>query len=81
MGLTREGWSAASRTNAKEVLKLFLHLPLENKSLENVHYAEIVYIILLPIGHPLLTYLKEHIESMDDFCSQWKTIKTMDPAK
>ena len=79
--LTREGGSAASRINAKEVLKLFLHLPLEKKSLENIHHADIVYSIILPMGHPVLTYLKEHIEFMDDFYSQWETIKTMDPAR
>ena len=74
--LMREGGSATSRTDAKEVLKLSLHLPLENKSLENFRRAEIVYSILLPMGHRSLTYLKEHIESMDDFRSQWKTIET-----
>ena len=62
----REGGSAASRADAKEVLQLSLHLPLENKSLEYVRHAEIVYIILSPMEHPALTYLKEHIEYMDD---------------
>ena len=33
MELTREGGSAAFHADAKKVLKLSLHLPLENKSL------------------------------------------------
>ena len=68
--LMREGGSVVSHTNAKEVLKLSLHLPLEEKSLGNVRSVEIIYSILLHMGHPVLTYIKEHIESIDDFHSQ-----------
>ena len=74
--LMREGGSAASCSDAKEVLKLSLYLRLENKSLEIIRRVKIVYSILLPMGHPSLTYLKEHIKSMDDFCSQWEMIET-----
>ena len=77
----REGGLPVSRANAKEVLKLSLYLPLENKSLENILRAKIVYSVLLHMGHPSLTYLNEHIESMDGFRSQHETIKTMDLAK
>ena len=83
--LTREGGSASSCTSIKDMLKLSLYLSLENKSLENVRHVKIVYSIILPMGHPALTYLKEHIESMADFRSQCEIIKTMDidkpPAK
>ena len=79
--LIMEGGSAASHVGVKEVLKLSLYSPLENKSLENVHRDEIVYSILLPRGHPALNYLKEHIKCMDCSCSQCETIETMDLAK
>ena len=77
----REWWCAVYRTNAKEVLKLSLPLPLKIKSWENVCSANIIYIGLLSIRQPALTYLKDRIESMDDLCSQCKAIKTMDLAK
>ena len=77
----REGWSASSHADDREVLKLSLHLPLESKSLENVRRAKIVYSGPLPMGHPALTYLKRHIKSMYNFRSQWDTIETTDLAK
>ena len=33
------------------------------------------------MGHPALIHLKEHIESMDNFDSQYETVEKMDQAK
>ena len=62
-------------------MKPSLRLLLEKKSLENVCRAKIVYIVLLPMGHPALAYLKGHIKSINNFRSQGGTIETMDLAK
>ena len=76
----REDGSAALCDDTKELLKLAIHFPLENKSLENVCHAKIVYSVLLSMGHIALTYLNAHIKSINYFCSQWGTVETMYPA-
>ena len=79
--LTREGGFASFHVDAKGVLKRLLQIPLEKSPWRMSAMPRLSTASFSHMGHPALTYTKEHIESMDDFHSQWETIKTMDLAK
>ena len=73
------GHAAASTQDAKEILKVEVNLPMENKSLDNVKRLNIVCEVLLPDEHPFRVFVHQHLERMVAFQSVWEKTETTNP--
>lgn len=79
VSLAQSGDNAISHADAKELLKLSVNLPTENKSIDNLKRMEIVASVLLPDKHPFLTYLRDHIKQFDSFQTKWEGLELSNP--
>ena len=79
VGLVQSGEHSVSHTDAKDILKVSVNLPRENKSLDNLKRMEILASVLLPDSHPFLTYLRAHVAQFGDFLHKWEGVELSDP--
>lgn len=83
--MTQSGQTAVNDADAQEILKVKVNLPMENQSVDNLERLDVLCHVVLPMGHPFRTFVKEHLEHMKNFRSQWEHHETSEakfkPAK
>ena len=72
VSLAQSGTNTITHANAKEMLKLPVNLPQENKSFNNLKQMDIVCDVLLTIDHPFCSYISKHLEQFEHFATAWE---------
>lgn len=83
--LIQSGTNSVSNADAKEILKLAVNLPSENKSGEVLKRVEILCSVLLPPLHPFHSYIRQHLAEFENFFGHWEAHEispsSLQPAK
>lgn len=72
VSLVQSGNNTLTHADAKEMLKLSIHLLQESKSINNLKPMNIVHAVLQPIGHPFCNYISKHLEQFEHFARAWE---------
>ena len=83
--LIQSGTNSVSNQDAKEILKLAVNLPSENKSGDVLKRVEILCSVLLPPLHPFHSYIRQHLTEFENFFGNWEAHEispsSLQPAK
>ena len=71
--LIRSGGASPSLTDSQELLKSKVNLPTETGSLRCVRRMEALFRAVLPVGHPALTFVSAHYQSMKGAEYMWQS--------
>ena len=77
--LIQSGHNSVSHADAKDLLKLSVNLPTENKSIDVVKRVVVLTRVLLPVTHPFRIYLSRHLTAFDNFRDEWEAHELPDP--
>ena len=64
-----------SLADASELLKSKIALPPPDGSLRNIRRMQILFMVILPTGHPLTNWIKSHYEDMDSYRTPFASYK------
>ena len=64
-----------SLADASELLKSKIALPPPDGSLRNIRRMQILFMVILPTGHPLTDWIKSHYEDMDSYRTPFASYK------
>ena len=64
-----------SLADASELLKSKIALPPPDGSLRNIRRMQIMFMVILPSGHPLTDWIKAHYEDMDSYRTPFASYK------
>ena len=72
------GKTAASDRDTQAILKMVVIPPVGHESIDHLKRMEIVATVLLPLGHPFLTWLRTHIKKFGNFSYAWEALLMSD---
>lgn len=78
--LIQSGSNSVSNADAKDILKLVVNLPSENKSGEVLKRVEILSSVLLPPLHPFHSYISRHLTEFENFFGHWEAHELSTPS-
>jgi len=79
IGFVQSGGAAPSLADAQILLKMKVNIPGPDDSIRAVRRMQAVYRTVLPVGHPLTTFLATHHDIMKNFDPNWQNYSTYVP--
>lgn len=76
----QQGGATPSLADAQTLLKMKINLPGPEESLRCILRMVAVYRAVLPVGHPLITFLRSHFQAMKAYDPGWQNYNTHVPA-
>ncbi|KAL3806886.1 hypothetical protein ACHAXA_000796 [Cyclostephanos tholiformis] len=79
IGMISSGGAAPSLADAQQLLKMKINLPGPDDSIRAVQRLHAVCRVVLPVAHPLTSFLGQHYAAMRSFDPGWQTYATPVP--